>query len=356
VALDERLYLQKTVRETIRGLQSLQRALVTIARDNADVIMPGYTHLQRAQPLLVAHHLLAYVDMLDRDRERLDDMVPRIARSPLGAAALAGTSFPIDRRQVARLLALNGIVENSIDAVSDRDALIEFVAACAIIMMHLSRLGEELVLWSSQEWRFIAIGDAFTTGSSIMPQKKNPDMAELIRGKTGRVYGDLVALLTLMKGLPLAYNRDMQEDKAPLFDAADTVLSSLSIMAKMIATVTFHGERFERELDGDPLLATELADYLVRKGMPFRTAHGVAGEIVRECVESRRPLSALTLREFRRFAKEFDGSVLALLTPRTSIAAKRSTGSTSPKEVRAALRRWEHRLAPARRRKKHNTD
>jgi len=205
-------------------------------------------------------------------------------------------------------------------------------------------LGEELVLWSSQEWRFIAIGDAFTTGSSIMPQKKNPDMAELIRGKTGRVYGDLVALLTVMKGLPLAYNRDMQEDKEPLFDAADTVLSSLSIMAKMIATVKFHHDRFERELDGDPLLATELADYLVRRGIPFRTAHGVAGEIVRYCDESGRPLSALSLKDFRRFAREFDGDMLTLLKARSSIAAKRSAGSTSPKEVRAALRRWERML------------
>jgi len=288
------------------------------------------------------------VAMLDRDADRLADMMPRISRSPLGAAALAGTSFPIDRNHVASLLDLDGIVENSIDAVSDRDALIEFVAAAAMIMMHLSRLGEELVLWSSQEWRFVSIGDAFTTGSSIMPQKKNPDMAELVRGKTGRVYGDLFALLTVMKGLPLAYNRDMQEDKEPLFDAADTVLSSLRVMAKMMRTVTFDRKRFEAELTGDPLLATEIADYLVRKGIPFRTAHGIAGQIVLDCAEMGGSLSHLTLQDFRRYAGEFESDVLSLLSPKTSLNAKQSAGSTSPREVRAALRRWERRLSSRR--------
>jgi len=344
VALDERLYLRSAIAETRAAIRSLQQALVRAARRYDDVIMPGYTHLQRAQPVLLAHHLLAYVEMLQRDCERCEDMLPRVLRSPLGAAALAGTSFKIDRDQVAAALGFEGIQTNSIDAVSDRDALIEFTAACAIIMMHLSRLGEELVLWSSQEWRFASIGDAFTTGSSIMPQKKNPDLAELVRGKTGRVYGDLMALLTVMKGLPLAYNRDMQEDKEPLFDAADTVTSSLRVMAKMIPTVAFRRDRFESELTGDPLLATELADYLVRKGTPFRTAHGVAGGIVRACEETGRPLSALTLKDFRGFAPEFDGDVLALLKPRTSLAAKRSAGSTAPKLVHAALRRWENRL------------
>jgi len=344
VALDERLYLRRKVAETVNGLRSLQRAFVTLARRYEDIIMPGYTHLQRAQPLLLAHHLLAYVEMLQRDVERFRGMLPRISRSPLGAAALAGTSFPIDRKCVADLLGLDGIVENSIDAVSDRDALIEFVGACAIVMMHLSRCGEELVIWSSQEWRFVSIGDAFTTGSSIMPQKKNPDIAELVRGKTGRVYGDLVALLTVMKGLPLAYNRDMQEDKEFLFDAADTVVSSLGVMAKMLRTVKFRRDRFDAELEGDPLLATEIADYLVRKGMPFRTAHGITGDIVRTCGDAGRALSTLTLKEFRRYAKEFDRGVLALLSPRASLAAKRSRGSTSPAEVRSALTRWESRL------------
>jgi argininosuccinate lyase len=348
VALDERLYLRTTTTEAIAALKAMQRALVSLARGHDDVVMPGYTHLQRAQPILLAHHLLAYVEMLERDGERFSGMLPRISRSPLGAAALAGTSFPIDRHFSAALLGFDGIVDNSIDAVAGRDMLIEFIAACAIVMMHLSRLGEELVLWSSQEWRFAAIGDAFTTGSSIMPQKKNPDIAELVRGKTGRVYGDLMALLTVMKGLPLAYNRDMQEDKEPLFDAADTVLASLRVMERMLQTVTFDRKRFEAELDGDPLLATELADYLVRRGVPFRTAHGIAGEIVRDRAEGGNSLSGMTLHDFRRYAKEFDGDVLSLLSPGTSLNAKRSSGSTSPKEVHAALRRWERRLSPRR--------
>ncbi len=349
IALDERLYLKRKIAETVERLRSLQRALLAVARRYEDVIMPGYTHLQRAQPVLLAHHLLAYVEMLHRDVERFQGMLPRVSRSPLGAAALAGTSFPIDRHHVAVLLGLDGIVENSIDAVSDRDLVIEFVAACAIVMMHLSRCGEELVIWSSQEWRFVSIGDAFTTGSSIMPQKKNPDMAELVRGKTGRVYGDLMTLLTVMKGLPLAYNRDMQEDKEFLFDAADTVLTSLQVMAKMMRTVKFRRDRFEAELEGDPLLATEIADYLVRKGMPFRTAHGITGDIVRSCADAGRSLATLTLKEFRSYATAFDRDVLALLSARTSLSAKRSAGSTSPAEVRSALTRWERRLARRRR-------
>jgi argininosuccinate lyase len=345
VALDERLYLKHTVADVHQAIGDLQRSLVNVARQYADVVMPGYTHMQRAQPIFLAHHLLAYVEMLQRDADRFTGMMPRIARSPLGAAALAGTSFPIDRKRVAHLLDLEGIVENSIDAVSDRDGLIEFTAACAIVMMHLSRLGEELVLWSSQEWRFAFIGDAFTTGSSIMPQKKNPDMAELVRGKTGRVYGDLVTLLTLMKGLPLAYNRDMQEDKEPLFDAADTTLASLRIMARMMATVHFDRNRFEAELDGDPLLATEIADYLVRRGMPFRAAHGIAGQIVLDRTDARCTLAGMTLKDFKSYAKEFESGVLTLLSPRTSLKAKRSAGSTSPREVRAAIQRWHRRLS-----------
>jgi argininosuccinate lyase len=345
VALDERLYLRRVIGDTLTRIRDLQRALVFVARRHENVVMPGYTHLQRAQPILVAHHLLAYVEMLDRDAARFADMLPRVCRSPLGSAALAGTSFPIDRESVAAALGFDGIMANSIDAVSDRDQLIECVSGCAIVMMHLSRLGEELVLWSSQEWGFIAIGDAFTTGSSIMPQKKNPDMAELVRGKTGRVYGDLVALLTLMKGLPLAYNRDMQEDKEALFDAVDTTLASLQIMARMMRTVKFRHDRFEKELEGDPLLATEIADYLVRKGMPFRTAHGLTGDIVRSCVDAGRSLATLTLQDFRRYAKEFDSDVLSLLSPRTSLAAKRSAGSTSPASVKRALSQWEKRLS-----------
>jgi len=340
VALDERLYLRRTMKEMHALLRGLQRVLVSKAHAYRDVIMPGYTHLQRAQPILLAHHLLAYVEMLERDRGRFADCLRRAARSPLGAAALAGTPFPVDREASARLLGLDGIVENSIDAVSDRDALIECVSACALTMMHLSRLAEDLVLWVSQEWRFATIGEAFTTGSSIMPQKQNPDMAELVRGKTGRVYGDLVALLTVMKGLPLAYNRDMQEDKEPLFDAVDTTAASLSIMARMFQTVRFIPSRFEEELRSDFLLATELADYLVRKGVAFRTAYMHAGAVVRECAGRRCSLTDLPLKQYRAVNKKFEADIYTVLNPRVSLRQKKSSGSTSPAEVGRALRRW----------------
>ena len=339
VALDERLYLRNATKELRALIKDLRTVLTQKASEYQDVIMPGYTHLQRAQPVLLAHHLLAYVAMLGRDDERLVDGLKRSARSPLGAAALAGTPFPIDRAAVARELGLNGIVENSIDAVADRDALLECIAACALIMMHLSRLAEELVLWTSQEWHFVHIGEAFTTGSSIMPQKQNPDMAELVRGKTGRVYGDLMALLTVMKGLPLAYNRDMQEDKEPLFDAVDTTAASLSIMARMMETVAFDSQRFEEELRRDFLLATELADYLVRKGMPFRTGYEIAGAVVRECAEAGCGLGELPLERYRMHTPLFGPDVYAVLEPRASLDRKRSAGSTAPREVRKALKR-----------------
>jgi argininosuccinate lyase len=341
VALDERLFLRAAIDQTCAHLRDVQRSLVRKAVEYADVVMPGYTHLQRAQPILLAHHLLAYVAMFDRDRDRYLDCRRRVNRSPLGAAALGGTSFPIDRLRVARAVRFEGIVENSIDAVSDRDVLLEFLAAGAITMMHASRIAEDLVLWSSREWAFAEIGDAFTTGSSIMPQKKNPDMAELLRGKSGRVYGDLVALLTVMKGLPLAYNRDMQEDKEPMFDAADTVRQSLAILGAMLPTVAFHRERFEAELDADPALATELADYLARKGVPFREAHGIVGEIVALCRERHCSLADLPLREYTRRSPAFGRDIAALLNARASLALKRSAGSTSPREVAAALRRWQ---------------
>ena len=339
VALDERLYLRNATKELRALIKDLRTVLTQKASEYQDVIMPGYTHLQRAQPVLLAHHLLAYVAMLGRDDERLVDGLKRSARSPLGAAALAGTPFPIDRAAVARELGLNGIVENSIDAVADRDALLECIAACALIMMHLSRLAEELVLWTSQEWHFVHIGEAFTTGSSIMPQKQNPDMAELVRGKTGRVYGDLMALLTVMKGLPLAYNRDMQEDKEPLFDAVDTTAASLSIMARMMETVAFDRQRFEEEMRRDFLLATELADYLVRKGMPFRTGYEIAGAVVRECAEAGCGLAELPLERYRMHTPLFGPDVYAVLEPRASLDRKRSAGSTAPREVRKALKR-----------------
>jgi argininosuccinate lyase len=345
VALDTRLFLRGSIDSVTVLLRSVQRAFVGKARAFCDVIMPGYTHLQRAQPVLLAHHLLAYVEMFERDRERFLDCRKRAALSPLGAAALAGTSFPIDRRRTARTLGMDGIVLNSIDAVSDRDVLVEFISAAAITMMHASRIAGELVMWTSSEWHFAEIGESFTTGSSIMPQKKNPDMAELIRGKTGRVYGDLMALLTVMKGLPLAYNRDMQEDKEPLFDAADTVTASLDILARMMATVSFNPGRFEDELNGDQLLATELADYLVRKGIPFRKAHGIVGDLVAKCAEKGCSLGELPLREYTRRSSAFSRDVASLLDARTSLSMKQSAGSTSPKEVAKALRFWNKRLS-----------
>ena len=348
VALDERLYLRRVIRSIDEAIRRLQKAVVSKARVYADVLMPGYTHLQRAQPVLLAHHLLAYVSMLERDRGRFEDTLRRSSRSPLGAAALAGTSFPIDRGSIATALGLHGVIENSLDAVSDRDALIEFVAACATTMMHLSRFAEDLVLWSSQEWSFAAIGEAFTTGSSIMPQKNNPDVAELVRGKTGRVYGDLVALLTVMKGLPLAYNRDMQEDKEPLFDAADTVADSLHVLALMIADTGFNRTRFENELNSDFLTATELADFLARKGVPFRKAHAIVGDIVRLCIERKITLQELPLKEYHRHSKHFGPELAGLLDPRSSLTRKRSSGSTSPREVQNALGRWERRLRRSR--------
>ena len=342
VALDERLYLRRTIKNILVALSHLQKTIAAKAEKNLNVLIPGYTHLQRAQPILLAHHLIAYVSMLDRDRERFTDCLKRVNRSPLGAAALGGTSYPIDRAVVARELKMNGFIENSIDAVSDRDVQIEFLAACSIAMMHLSRFAEDLVLWTSEEWSFAGIGDAFTTGSSIMPQKKNPDLAELVRGKSGRVFGDLIALLTVMKGLPLAYNRDMQEDKEPLFDAAHTLESSLRIFAAMLATVQFNPKRFEAE--SDYLLATELADYLVRKGMPFRKAHAVVGKIVQDCISKNIYLKEYPLTAYQRHSRLFDRNLWKILHLRASLKMKRSAGSTSPQEVKRAVRSWQKRL------------
>jgi argininosuccinate lyase len=288
---------------------------------------------------------MAYVEMFERDRERFAECRSRANRSPLGAAALAGTSFPIDRQRVARRLKFAGVVENSIDAVSDRDAVVEFIGAAAITMMHASRIAEELVLWSSREWRFAEIGEEFTTGSSIMPQKKNPDVAELVRGKTGRVYGDLVAILTTMKGLPLAYNRDMQEDKEPLFDAASTVTASVDILARMIPGVVFDAQRFERELSNDFLMATEVADYLARKGVPFREAHGIVGDLVALCQERGVSLGDLPFREYAKRSGAFGRDIAEVLDARASLSMKKSSGSTSPVEVGKALRRWKKTLA-----------
>ncbi|HVZ38598.1 MAG TPA: argininosuccinate lyase [Candidatus Kapabacteria bacterium] len=340
VALDERLYLRSALDRLADAVTGLQRALVKCAEEHAGTLMPGYTHTQRAQPVLLAHHLLAYASMFDRDRDRMLDCRRRANRSPLGAAALAGTSFAIDRMMVAGDLGFDGIVENSIDAVSDRDYIIEAVAACSITMMHLSRIAEDLVLWSTPEFGFVTIGDAFTTGSSIMPQKKNPDMAELVRGRTGRVYGSLISLLTMMKGLPLAYNRDMQEDKGPMFEAIDTTYDALAIMAPMLASSTFHGARMASQADAGFSLATEVADYLVRKGIPFREAHHITGRVVAHCVEVSCALHDLDPAAFRTFSPLFDDDIAEYLRPATSIALKGSAGSTAPAEVERQLAHW----------------
>jgi argininosuccinate lyase len=345
VGLDERLYLRSSVDNILKVIRTLQRTLVRQAEKNKDVIVPGYTHLQHAQPILLAHHLLAYVSMFQRDYERLADCRHRMNKSPLGAAALAGTPFPVDRERAARGLGFDGIIENSIDAVSDRDYLIEFISCCAIAMMHLSRLAEELVLWTSQEWAFAEIDDAFTTGSSIMPQKKNPDIAELVRAKTGRVYGDLMNALTIMKGLPLAYNRDMQEDKLPMFDATDTVIMSLHVFAEMLSSLKFKKKRFEDELKKGCSTATEIADYLVRKGVPFRGAHRVVGSIVRECVKKGIGLAELPLKNYRRYSPAFNEDIYEFLDPRLSVSQKKSTGSTSPREVDRQIRSWRRILS-----------
>jgi argininosuccinate lyase len=340
VAVDERLYLKQAIPELSEKISGVINALLVKAEEYLEAIMPGYTHMQRAQPVLLSHHLLAYVEMFARDRERLAGVLSRVDRSPLGAAAFAGTSYPIDREMTARELGFTGILNNSIDAVSDRDYLIELAATCSIIMMHLSRMAEELVIWSTREFGFVTMSDAVTTGSSIMPQKKNPDMAELIRGKVGRVYGALFNLLTTMKGLPLAYNRDMQEDKQPMFDAIETTGDSLEMMAFVIRETNFNAERMESASSGE-LMATEIADYLVRsKGVPFREAHHVSGKIISYAEEQRKDLDQLSLEEFRTFSRHFDPDILEYLDPRRSLREKRSAGSTNPELVRDAMRKW----------------
>jgi len=338
IALDERMYLKEEVLKIQGLLKDLQKSLIVTAQKNLGVIMPGYTHLQHAQPLLFSHHLMAYFYMFERDKGRMQDLYKRVDVLPLGSAALAGTSFPIDREYVATQLGFNRISENSLDAVSDRDFILEFLSVSAILMMHLSRLGEEMVLWSSQEFNFIELDDSFCTGSSIMPQKKNPDAAELIRGKTGRVYGNLLNLLTAMKALPLAYNHDMQEDKEPLFDTVSTLESSLFLMSKMIETMQINKEKMEKGSKDDFSTATELADYLVKKGLSFREAHKLVGKIVLYCLENNNYLENLALSELKAFHKSFDESTLKILTPQAAVKAKDSYGGTSLKRVEESIK------------------
>jgi len=337
IALDLSLFLRDAITMTGEHLTRVQRELITAARRNIDVILPGFTHLQHAQPVLLAHHLMAYFEMMERDWERLAACYTRANRMPLGAGALAGTPHPIDRRYVAQLLGYPDITSNSMDTVSDRDVLVEYCSIAAMIMMHLSRFCEELVLWSSPEFRFIQIADAFCTGSSIMPQKKNPDVAELIRGKTGRVYGNLVALLTLLKGLPLTYNRDLQEDKPALFDSVDTVLQCLDIFARMLPRISFNRERMAQACSSGFLTATDLADMLAATGMPFRTAHEIVGKIVAYCSEHNKQLDMLSPDELRRFSPAITPAMVARLTPAASVTSRMSEGGTALNKVRAAI-------------------
>ena len=341
VATDIRLYLRDAIDAIKAEVGALQAALISLAEGEFDNILPGYTHMQHAQPIVLAHHLLAYFWMLDRDRERLTDVRRRVNRSPLGAGALAGTGFAIDREQTAKALGFEQILENSLDAVSDRDFAIEFLAAASILMMHLSRLAEEIVLWNSPEFHFVTLDDSVTTGSSIMPQKKNPDVAELARGKTGRVYGDLISLLTLLKGLPLSYNKDMQEDKEPLFDAVDTLRLVIPAMQQTLRTARFDRERMAKALRGDFSTATDLADHLVRQGMPFRDAHDIVGGIVRRCIDASIALEDLTptmLAEWEPVLADSAEAALAALTVAASVASRTSRGGTAPSEVR---KQWE---------------
>jgi len=339
IALDERMYLKEEVLKTQDLLKDLQKSLLSSAQKHLGIIMPGYTHLQHAQPLLFSHHLMAYFFMFERDKGRMQDLYKRIDVLPLGSAALAGTSFPIDKEFVAKQLSFSKVSENSLDAVSDRDFILEFLSASAILMMHLSRLGEELVLWSSQEFSFIELDDSFCTGSSIMPQKKNPDAAELIRGKTGRVYGNLINLLTTMKALPLAYNHDLQEDKEPLFDTVSTLESSLFLMSKMIETMQVNKKKMEASTKGDFSTATELADYLVKKDLSFREAHKLVGKIVLYCLENKKYLEDITISELKSFHKSFDKKTLEILKPQFAVEAKDSYGGTSLSRVSESIQK-----------------
>ncbi|MCD4688828.1 MAG: argininosuccinate lyase [Desulfuromonadaceae bacterium] len=339
VALDIRLYLRDELQAIQSYLDKLQESLLNQADSNLSVIMPGYTHLQTAQPVLFSHHMLAYYEMLRRDAGRLKDLFKRLNLMPLGAGALAGTTFPIDREFVAEQLGFDGVTRNSLDSVSDRDFALEFCGASSILMMHLSRLSEELIIWSSADFDFISLSDSFCTGSSIMPQKKNPDVPELVRGKTGRVYGNMVSLLTVMKALPLAYNKDMQEDKEPLFDTLDTVKGSLKVFADMIAQLTVNADNMREAAARGFSTATDVADYVVRKGVPFRDAHEIVGKTVRYCIENNKDIPELSLEEFRSFSEHIEADIYDYVTLDASVNARRATGGTAREAVQREIDR-----------------
>jgi argininosuccinate lyase len=333
VALDIRLYLRDQLDQLTEQCTELQRVLLAQAKSNLTIAMPGYTHLQRAQPILFAHHLLAYVEMLERDKGRLHDTRARLNVMPLGSGALAGTNYPVNRQYTAKLLGFPAVTANSMDAVSDRDFVVETASALSLIMMHLSRLSEELIIWASQEFQFVDLPDAFCTGSSMMPQKKNPDVPELVRGKTGRVYGHLIGLLTTLKALPLSYNRDLQEDKPALFDALDTVTASLNVMTELMRRLRVNRDVLARAVQSGGLLATELADYLVERGVPFRDAHGITGRIVRAALDQGRELTDFSLEELRSCSDRIEEGVFARLTVSAAIDHKRQIGGTARRQV-----------------------
>lgn len=336
IAVDMHMYAKEVIGETLHHMGGLQHALLDVADAHKAVILPGYTHLQRAQPVLLSHHLLAYFHMLQRDKERLQECSHRADVLPLGSGALAGVPYPVDRQFLAQELGFARISENSMDAVSDRDYLVEFIADAALCMAHLSRLGEELVLWSSREFDFIRLGDRYTTGSSMMPQKRNPDFAEIARGKTGRVYGNLMALLTLLKALPLTYNRDLQEDKEAFFDTVDTLQATLQVFSGMVATMQVKGEQMRLAAEDSYVLATDLADYLVAKGVAFREAHGIMAKVSQYAESQGKSFRQLTLEQYRQFSNHFERDVFSI-TVETSVAARNVIGGTAPAQVKEAL-------------------
>ena len=341
VALDVRLYLREQTEALLKLVGDLKKRLVETAKKEIEIVMPGYTHLQKAQPVLLAHYLLAFWEMFDRDEERFRDCRKRIDVMPLGSAALAGTSLSLDREYAAELLQFPRISRNSMDAVSDRDFIAEFIFAASLLMTHMSRFCEDLIIWSSQEFGYVEISDAFTTGSSIMPQKKNPDVAELIRGKTGRVYGHLIAILTILKGLPMTYNRDLQEDKEPLFDTVDTVTAAVAILTEMITRIVYLRPRMEAEAELGFTTATDLAEYLVEKGVPFREAHSIVGRIVAYCLDAGKELAMITFEEIKKFHAVFADDVLPRLKAARSVNMKKTFGGTSPERVAERIREIE---------------
>ena len=333
VAVDFRLYVKSEIPKIIGMLLDLEKVLTEKAKDNTETVMPGYTHMQRAQPTTFAHYMMAYANMIRRDITRLEDCLERMDECPLGAGALATSSYPIDREFTAHALGFKKPTENSMDSVSDRDFAIEFLSACSILMMHLSRFSEEIILWCSWEFKFVEMDDAYSTGSSIMPQKKNPDVAELVRGKTGRVYGSLITLLTVMKGLPLAYNKDMQEDKEPVFDAIDTVELCIPVFSAMLKTMTVLPKNMRKAASGGFINATDCADYLTRKGMPFREAYMIVGRLVNNCLKSGDTLDTLTLRDFRAVSNLFDGDIYDALALKTCVNERKVMGGPAEQEV-----------------------